>query len=159
MDSGSAPFKITRSARDPEESQLAREEQTNKPTMANPINLPVGIFTGQGVGEGAPLGLLGEGEGVAEICGVAVGVASGVVVGVASGVAVGLLASEAEADATGLGEVDAPGVDETAADGVALATGLAFLASLSRTPTRRSRLCFAVKKVRSSVTTKRVPPR
>jgi hypothetical protein len=50
-------------------------------------------------------------------------------------------------------------VDEGIADGVELATGFAFLASLSRTPARRSMLCFAVKKVSSNVTPKKIPPR
>ena len=101
------------------------------------------------MGEGDPPALLGEGEGVPVLCGVAVGVASGV--------AVGLLFVEAEA--SGLGELATVGAGETMADGVALATGFAFLASPSRTPTRRSRLCFAVKKVSNNVVPKNIPPR
>jgi len=76
-------------------------------------------------------------------------VGCGVAVGVASGVAVGLLVTEADA----LGEAEAT------ADGVALGNGFAFFASLSRTPARRSRLCFAVKKVNSKVTPKKIAPR
>ena len=101
------------------------------------------------MGEGDSPGLLAEREGVT--------VGSGVAVGVASGVTVGLLIAEAEADA--LGEVEAAGVDETTAEGAAVAIGFAFLASLSRTPARRSKLCFAVKKVSSRVTPKKIPPR
>jgi hypothetical protein len=122
----------------------------------NPISLP-GFFTRQGVGEGDTPSLLAEGEGVTVLCGVAVGAASGVVVGVASGVAVGLLVAEGEMDA--LGEEEATGVEEAMAEGVALGSGFVFLASLSRTPARRSRLCFAVKKVSSNVTPKKIAPR
>jgi hypothetical protein len=146
IDSGSAPFRITRSARDPEESQLVSEEQTKKPIRANPISLP-GFFTRQGVGRGDSTALLAEGDGEIVGCGVAVGVACGV--------AVGLLATEADA----LGEAEATGLEEATADGVALGNGFAFLASLSRTPARRSRLCFAVKKVSSKVTPKKIAPR
>jgi len=146
MDSGSAPFKITRSARDPEESQLLREEQTNRPTTANPISL-LALFTLQGVGVGAPSLLLTEEEGETVGC--------AVVVGVGFGVEFGLLVTEAEA----LGEAEAAGLEEATADGVALGNGFAVLASLSRTPARRSRLCFAVKKVSIKVTPKKIPPR
>jgi hypothetical protein len=107
------------------------------------------------VGEGDTLGLLVEGEVVAVGSGVAVGVTPGVVVGVAFGVAVGLMVAEADA----VGEVAAAGVDEPIADGVALAIGFAFLASLSRTPARRSKLCFAVKKVSNKVMPKKIAPR
>ena len=146
MDSGSAPFKITRSARDPEESQLVREEQTNRPTTANPISLPA-VFTRQGVGVGDPSLLLTEGEDETVGCAVAIGVASGV--------EFGLLVTEAEA----LAEAEATGLEEATADGVALGNGFVVLASLSRTPARRSRLCFAVKKVSIKVTPKKIPPR
>jgi hypothetical protein len=145
IDSGSAPFRITRSARDPEESQLV-SEQTKKLITANPISLP-GFFTRHGVGRGDSTALLAEGD--AEIVG------CGVAVGVACGVAVGLLATEVDA----LGEAEAAGLEEATADGVALGNGFAFLASLSRTPARRSRLCFAVKNVSSKVTPKKIAPR
>jgi hypothetical protein len=146
MDSGSAPFKITRSARDPEESQLVREEQTSRPTTTNPISLPA-LFTRQGVGVGDPFLVLTEGEGETVGC--------AVVVGVASGVEFGVLVTEAEA----LGEAEAAGLEEATADGVALGNGFAVFASLSRTPARRSRLCFAVKTVSIKVTPKKIPPR
>ena len=107
------------------------------------------------MGEGDALGLLTEGEVVAVGSGVAVGVAPGVVVGVACGVALGLPATEADA----VGEVEATGLDEPMADGVALAIGFAFLASLSRTPARRSELCFAVKNVSNKVIPKKIAPR
>jgi hypothetical protein len=94
-------------------------------------------------------GLLAEGDG--ETDGVAV--ASGVAVGVASGVTVGLAVAVADADA------ETTGVGEATADPVALGNGLAFLASLSRTPARRSMLCFAVKKVSIKVTPKKIAPR
>jgi hypothetical protein len=129
-------------------------EQTKRPQTANPIVLP-GFFTRQGVGVGDAPVLPPEGEGAAVDCGVVVGVASGVVAGVASGVAVGLIATDADAP----GEADATGLDEARADGVALGNGFAFLASLSRTPARRSMLCFAVKKVSIKVTPKKIPPR
>jgi hypothetical protein len=78
-------------------------------------------------------------------------------------VAVGLLVTEAdalgEAEADALGETEAAGLEEATADGVALGNGFAFLASLSRTPARRSRLCFAVKNVSSKVTPKKIAPR
>jgi hypothetical protein len=98
-------------------------------------------------------GLFAEGDGETD----AVGVASGVAVGVVSGVAVGLGDTVADADA--LGEVEANGLDDATADAVALGNGFAFLASLSRTPARRSRLCFAVKKVSIKVTPKKIAPR
>jgi hypothetical protein len=107
------------------------------------------------VGEGDALGLLAEGEVVAVGSGVAVGVTPGVVVGVACEVAAGLIVAEADA----AGEVEAAGLDEPMADGVALTIGFAFLASLSRTPARRSKLCFAVKKVSNKVIPKKIPPR
>ena len=100
-------------------------------------------------------GLLADGDG--EIEELAVGVACGVAVGVASGVAVGLAVTEADADA--FGETEVPGLDEATAAAVALGNGLVFLASLSSTPARRSRLCFAVKNVSSKVTPKKIPPR
>jgi hypothetical protein len=152
IDSGSAPFKITRSARDPEESQLVDEKQTTRLIPANPISL-LGLFTRQGVGVGD--GLLAEEDG--EIEELAVGVACGVAVGDACGVAVGLLVTVADAEA--LGETEATGLDEATADAVALGKGLAFLASLSRTPARRSMLCLAVRKVSSKVTPKKIAPR
>jgi hypothetical protein len=96
---------------------------------------------------GDPFLVLTEGEGETVGC--------TVVVGVASGVEFGLLVTEAEA----LGEAEATGLEEATADGVALGNGFAVLASLSRTPARRSRLCFAVKKVSIKVTTKKIPPR
>jgi len=96
---------------------------------------------------------LAEGDGEPD----AVGVASGVAVGVVSGLAVGLGDTVADGDA--LGEVEANGLDDATADAVALGNGFAFLASLSRTPARRSRLCFAVKKVSIKVTPKKIPPR
>ena len=96
---------------------------------------------------GDPFWLLTEGEGET--------VGWTVVVGVASGVEFGLLVTEAEA----LGEAEATGLEEATADGVALGNGFAVLASLSRTPARRSRLCFAVKKVSIKVTPKKIPPR
>jgi hypothetical protein len=86
-----------------------------------------------------------------------VGVASGVAVGVVSGVVVGL--DDTVADAEALREAEATGLDDAVADVVALGNGFAFLASLSRTPARRSMLCFAVKKVSSKVTPKKIPPR
>jgi hypothetical protein len=98
-------------------------------------------------------GLLAEGDGETD----AVDVASGVAVGDASGVTVGLVVAVADADA--LGEAEATGLDDSAADAVALCSGLAFLASLSRTPARRSMLCFAVKKVSIKVTPKKIAPR
>ena len=146
IDSGSAPFKITRSARDPEESQLVNEKQTKKLIRANPTSLP-GFFTRQGVGLGDSPALLAEGDGETVGCGVAVEVASGV--------AVGLLVTGADA----LGEAEAAGLEEATVGGVALGNGFAFLASLSRTPARRSRLCLAVKKVSSKVTPKKIAPR
>jgi hypothetical protein len=98
--------------------------------------------------------LLAEGDGETDT----VGVASGVVVGDPSGVAVGLLVTVADADALAVAE--ATGLDDDAtADAVARGNGFAFLASLSRTPARRSRLCFAVKKVSIKVTPKNIPPR
>jgi hypothetical protein len=100
-------------------------------------------------------GLLAEGDGETEE--LAVGFASGVTVGVASGVAVGLVVTVAGTDA--LGEAEATGLDVATADAVALGNGFAFLASLSRTPARRSRLCLAVKKVSSKVTPKNIAPR
>lgn len=78
-------------------------------------------------------------------------------VGVACGVAVGLLVTVADAET--LGETEATGLDEATADAVALGKGLAFLASLSRTPARRSMLCLAVRKVSSKVTPKKIAPR
>jgi len=78
-----------------------------------------------------------------------------VVVGVGFGVEFGLLVTEAEA----LGEAEDTGLEEATADGFALGNGFAVLASLSRTPARRSRLCFAVKKVSIKVTPKKIPPR
>ena len=102
---------------------------------------------------GDPPALSLEGEGAAVGSGVVVGVACGVVAGVASGVALGLIATDA------LGETDATGLDEAKADGVALGNGFAVLASVSSTPARRSRLCFAVKKVNSKVTPKKIAPR
>ncbi len=96
---------------------------------------------------GDPSLLLTEGEGETIGC--------AVVVGVGSGVVFGLLVTEAEA----LGEAEAAGLEEATADGVALGNGFAVLASLSRTPARRSRLCFAVKKVSIKVTPKKIPPR
>jgi hypothetical protein len=98
-------------------------------------------------------GLLADGDGETG----AVGVASGVPVGVVSGVAVGLAATVVDADA--LGEAEATGLDDATGDAVALGNGLGFLASLSRTPARRSRLCFAVKKVSIKVTPKKIAPR
>jgi len=99
------------------------------------------------VGRGDSAALLAEGDGETVGCGVAVGGASGA--------AVGLLVTEADA----LGEAEATGLEEATADGVALGNGFAFFASLSRTPARRSRLCFAVKKVNSKVTPKKIAPR
>lgn len=96
---------------------------------------------------GDPFLLLTEAEGETVGC--------TVVVGVASGVEFGLLVTEAEP----LGEVEATGLEEATADGLALGNGFAVLASLSRTPARRSRLCFAVKKVSIKVTPKKIPPR
>ena len=96
---------------------------------------------------GDPFWLLTEGEGETVGC--------TVVVGVASGVEFGLPVTEAEA----LGEAEATGLEEATADGLALGNGFAVLASLSRTPARRSRLCFAVKKVSIKVTPKKIPPR
>jgi hypothetical protein len=90
---------------------------------------------------GDPFWLLTEGEGETVGC--------TVVVGVASGVEFGLPVTEAEAT----------GLEEATADGLALGNGFAVLASLSRTPARRSRLCFAVKKVSIKVTPKKIPPR
>jgi hypothetical protein len=98
-------------------------------------------------------GLLAEGDGETD----AVAVASGVAVGVASGVTVGLAVAVADADA--LGEAETAGLGEATADPVALGKGLAVLASLSRTPARRSMLCFAVKKVSIKVTPKKIAPR
>ena len=107
------------------------------------------------MGRGDSPALLAEGDGETVGCRVAVGVASGV--------AVGLLVTEAdalgEAEADALGETEAAGLEEATADGVALGNGFAFFASLSRTPARRSRLCFAVKKVNSKVTPKKIAPR
>jgi hypothetical protein len=102
---------------------------------------------------GDPFLLLAEGEGETVGC--------AVVVGVASGVEFGLLVTEAEGlgEAETLGEAEAAGLAEATADGVALCNGFAVLASLSRTPARRSRLCFAVKTVSIKVTPKKIPPR
>jgi hypothetical protein len=130
------------------------EERTIRPTTTDPINLPK-VFTRQGVGIGDPPALLLEGAGVTVDWGVVVGVVCGLVVGVALGVVVGLLVTEADA----LGEAEATGLGEATADRVALGNGLAVLASLSRTPARRSRLCFAVKKVSTKVTPKKIAPR
>jgi hypothetical protein len=152
IDSGSAPFKITRSARDPEESQLVREEQRKRLTNANPISLP-GLFTRQGVGVGDSPLVSADGEGEREEAAVDVGF--GVAVEVASGVADGLVVTVADA----LGEADTIGLAEATVDAVAFGNGFAFLASLSRTPARRSMLCFAVKKVSSKVTPKKIAPR
>ena len=90
---------------------------------------------------GDPFLVLTEGEGETVGC--------AVVVGVASGVEFGVLVTEAEA----------AGLEEATADGVALGNGFAVFASLSRTPARRSRLCFAVKTVSIKVTPKKIPPR
>jgi hypothetical protein len=94
---------------------------------------------------------LAEGDGETD----AVAVASGVAVGVASGVTVGLAVAVADA----LCETETAGLGEATADPVALGNGLAVLASLSRTPARRSMLCFAVKKVSIKVTPKKIAPR
>jgi hypothetical protein len=97
--------------------------------------------------------LLAEGDGETD----AVVVAAGVAVGVAPGVTVGLVVVVADGDA--LCEAETTGLGDATADPVALGNGLAFLASLSRTPARRSMLCFAVKKVSIKVTPKKIAPR
>jgi hypothetical protein len=113
------------------------------------------------LGEGDGPVLPAEGDGVTMFCGVTVGVAWGVTVGLVSalavGLALGLAAAEAEADPPGV--TAAAGVDEASGEGLAVTTGFAFRASLSRTPARRSMLCLAVRKVSSNVTPKKIAPR